>query len=228
MQNPWRGRTVAAVAVMIMATAGTAAAEGFDPAIVVNMGGYMTQSGVDFFTLVGPTVNFYQTSGVIPPKLLATTCSPCVAGDTVNMSFRHPPLDPNDFNRSVDLGTGFGHTLGHPDDVDLAFSGSLKFMATPLLFPDVTSSFVTLETPFTFRGWLNGNFISGPDAGIGGFGARLKGSGIATWSFARDGNVYQAIGRPNFKLQASTPEPATLLLVTAAIPALRRRLRQKP
>jgi hypothetical protein len=212
---------------MMMATASTAAAEGFDPAVVVNMGGYMTQAGVDFFTLVGPTVSFHQTSGVIPPKLFATTCAPCVAGDTVNMSFRHPPLDPNDFTRSVDLGTGFGHTLGHPDDVDLAFSGSLKFMATPLLFPDVTSPFVTLETPFTFRGWLSGLFISGPNAGSGGFGARLKGSGIATWSFARNGDVYQAIGRPNFKLQASTPEPSTLLLLTAAIPAIRRRLRQK-
>jgi len=211
---------------MIMATAGTAAAEGFDPAIVVNMGGYRTQGGVDFFDFVGSTISLHQTSGATPPKVLATTCSPCAPGDTVNMSFRHPPLDPNDFTLFVDLGTGFGHTLNSPD-MDLGFSGSLKFMATPLLFPDVTSPLITLDTPFTFRGWLNGNFISGPSAGGGGFGARLKGSGIATWSFARDGNVYQAIGRPNFKLQASTPEPSTLLLLTGAIPALRRRLRQK-
>ena len=101
MQNRWRGRTVAAVTVMMMATAGTAAADGFDPAIVVNMGGYMTQAGVDFFTLVGPTVSFHQTSGVIPPKLLATTCAPCVANTFTHSATARLSAAPRSFGSVI-------------------------------------------------------------------------------------------------------------------------------
>ena len=49
---------------------------------------------------------------------------------------------------------------------------------------------------------------------------RLRGLGIATQTFTRDGNVYRGIGRPGTRLNAATPEPSSLLLLGTGIAAL--------
>jgi len=82
-----------------------ATADPVDTARWVTSGNYFTEGGQDFFSFVSPTFEFHQTSGATPDKTFARSCNPCVAGDTLDLSFRSPPLDANGVYAQTPLGS---------------------------------------------------------------------------------------------------------------------------
>src|SRR4051794_35766473 len=96
---------------IVVAVIGSARGAGADPVPFITSGAYVIDGGRDFFTFIGAGINLRQTSGATPEKDFATTCSACMAGDTVNLSFRNPSSDPNGFVLFQELGTGHG-TVG--------------------------------------------------------------------------------------------------------------------
>ena len=116
MRNAWRALTIAAMATaMVTGAPRQAAADPVDTAKWVTSGSYFTQGGQDFFSFVSPAFEFDETSGATPDKTFPSSCSTCTAGDTVNLSFRNPPLDADDVYAQTVLGSGHGHTLNDPD-----------------------------------------------------------------------------------------------------------------
>src|SRR3982751_2839392 len=107
-----KARKVVAIAFGVVAALSVGQSVGADPigipdsAIVVTGGQYAVRSGVDTFTLTSAIGELVQNSGATPPKDFASTCSPCAAGDVVNLSFRNTEFDAAGFNQYVDLGTG--------------------------------------------------------------------------------------------------------------------------
>jgi hypothetical protein len=187
----------------------------------IDSGAYLSSGGGDTFTFTGPEVDIHQTSGATPPKVFAASCTNCTAGNIVDLSFRNPPLDATGHLLLVELGTGNGR-IGDTTYPFLSFSGSLKFFATPFEFPDTTATSVQIETPFKFRGWIQAGTEPGPFTG--GTTFRIKGQGLASTTFSRDGSVYHPSGNVNYTFQATTPEPSSLLLLGSGVGALARRV----
>ncbi|HMF61247.1 MAG TPA: PEP-CTERM sorting domain-containing protein [Vicinamibacterales bacterium] len=189
-----------------------------DTANQITSGRYIADPAGDVFNLVGPVIELHQNAGFVTPKDSSTTCEACMAGDVVNLSFRHPPLDSAGFTRFVDLGSGDGR-IGDQTYPELTFSGSLKFNATPLTFPDIDDPFVVIATPFTFRGWVRTSTTPGPFHG--GTEFRLRGVGTARSGFIKDGDVYRPSGTIAYDFEtAPVPEPATMFLLSTGLSAL--------
>lgn len=190
-----------------------------DPAGVITSGAYVVKSGTDTFRLAGSWFSLIQDSGADPAKVFATTCVTCAAGDTVNLSFRNPPLTPEGYVMYVDLGSGRG-TIGGTTYPFLSFSGSLKFNVAPVVFPDTDDAIVQIASPFSFRGW----FQAGPNPGpfLGGTEFRLRGLGTASTWFIRDGDVFRPSGDTTFEFNTVTPEPGSLLLLGTGLAAFGR------
>jgi len=165
-------------------------ADTIDLAALVSSGQYAVRSGVDTFRLIGEIGELVQDSGASPPKVFASTCSPCTAGDVVDLTFRNPPLDAAGFTLFVELGTGHA-AIGDETFPFASFSGSLKFSAEPVIFPDTSAAMVQIETPFSFRGWFRTGSQPGPFTG--GLEFRLRGDGTASTS------GLAALGRSAFK-----------------------------
>ena len=225
-----KARKVVAIAFGVVAALSVGQSVGADPigipdsAIVVTGGQYAVRSGVDTFTLTSAIGELVQNSGATPPKDFASTCSPCAAGDVVNLSFRNTEFDAAGFNQYVDLGTGHA-TVGPQTYPFAAFHGSLKFNAAPVVFPDSTAETVQIETPFSFRGWFQVSSEPGPVRGGSEF--RLRGLGTASTSFVREGDVFRSTGNTTFQFQNVTPEPSSMLLLGTGVAMALRRVRRR-
>jgi PEP-CTERM motif-containing protein len=226
----------AVIALAGIAMGQTVRADTIDLAAVVNSGQYAMRSGVDTFRLTGEIGDLVQDAGASPPKVFASTCTACKAGDVVDLTFRNPPFDAAGFTLFVDLGTGHA-TIGAETFPFASFSGSLKFNAVPVVFPDSTGAMVEIETPFSFRGWFR--TASQPGPYTGGLEFRLRGTGTASTSFLRDGDVFRPSGDTTFQFGSvtpqppgATPEPSSVLLLGTGLAALGRsavrRVRRQP
>ena len=216
------------VAMLLAGLFSAAAPAGADPLTppdltpFVTSGNYRITPAGDTFAFTGALFDIRQTSGpIMTPKVFPVSCVICTAGDIVDLGFRHPPFTATSPN-FVDLGSGTARFASDPDAISAVFNGSLKFMATPLEFPDASADSLLIQAPFRFRGWINGMVSES-----GGFGMRVRGLGTASAQFVRDGNAYRRGGATTYEFANVVPEPSSVLLFGTGLAALGACMRRR-
>ncbi|HYO62172.1 MAG TPA: PEP-CTERM sorting domain-containing protein [Pyrinomonadaceae bacterium] len=181
-------------------------------------GGFATSGGVTGgpFTLTGDgfTLNGGFNWG-------PDSCSPCVAGQTVNVG---------SFNLGLDVRSSLSPSVFNGVTYDRIYYsvGFVRFSAS-LVVPDESAALFTLTTPFTFSATLQGctnpngpiNFC--PPGDIVFDNVSFLGSGIATVvlsSFETVNGRQYGIRSIRYDFAPTpTPEPATVALLSAGLAA---------
>ena len=164
--------------------------------------GFVSLAGIsDFpqYLLLGQSFQ-HDGSGGDTGNVGATSCNPCMAGDSVGMS------------SSLAGSTLAGHTNLNGTDYNIPAidrSGVFSFTANPFLIPDSNLDVLTLIEPFTFFGTL---FL--PNS----VNVSLAGQGMATLTLTgSQTNVGRLFSFDSvsydFTAAATTPEPGTMLFL---------------
>jgi hypothetical protein len=153
------------------------------------------------------------------------SCAVCQAGETISIG---------SFNAGMfDIRVGPAVINGVPYD-RLFYTGSLRFEGS-IVIPNDTSSLITLTTPFTFNGLLNGctsTQISGCPDGQVVFNSFLIGQGIATVTIqsfdgGSFGRLYSLSNVTYNFAPTPTPEPATMFLLGTGLAGIGAAVRRK-
>jgi hypothetical protein len=188
---------------------------GADPITIT--GGALTTVGVfgsNSFTLTGEGVSF--VGGGDPGFAAPSGCSPCMAGDLVNMNGR--------FVGDFTLGSGPA-TVNGVSYPKVYYAGVLDFQAEAVTFP-VGSSNVELTSPFVLTsGPSNGSFLEGfLTSNLQGpvvFNVDLTGGGLVTATF-REGATpglfdFQQVTYSFLASPEPVPEPTSVLLLATGL-----------
>jgi len=154
------------------------------------------------------------------------SCAVCQAGETISIgSFNAGYFD-------IRIGPAVINGVSYDG---LFYNGFLRFEGS-IVIPNDTSRLITITTPFTFNGLLNGctsTQISGCPEGQVVFNSFLIGHGIATvtlHSFDGGGSFGQLYGINNVRYDFAptpTPEPATMFLLGSGLAGIGAAIRRK-
>jgi hypothetical protein len=206
-----RFRSVATVAILLVALISAAPAVQADPVVIT--GGVIAQvNGQDLpgFHLSGSNSDF---NGILP--IGGVPCCFFNAGDTVTLNFGFPlnslPMQPQ---------TQVVNGIVYPN---VFVSGGISFTTAPFVAPPPAGNGFSFNTTFTAQGTISGYAkFQSSDAPL--FSVPLVGSGIATVSGAAHSFDPNYVGQNvSYQFQANaaaTPEPASLLLLGSGAAAV--------
>jgi hypothetical protein len=184
----------------IVITSGSLSVSGFSGSPVYGFSG-------PNFSATGTGLEFGNTG----PAL----CSPCVSGDVIS---------PNSIFGGLALGFGTV-TINGATFNNISIGGLLTFTGPGVIVPVTDSTSITLTTPFTLSGSIDGCLEPHLVCQTVVFSTAVSGSGIATIQLH---GIVDSQGHVLFDFQSVTysftdttvPEPASILFLTSGVAAL--------